>query len=64
MLNPRDEELLQQLCQERNIMHSTMIRYRTIIHHYTESQGLPLYELIAEAEKEENEGIRLKNLFF
>ena len=61
MLNPKDEELLQTLCLERNIMHSTMVRYRTIIHFYTESQGLPLYELIQEAEKEEDEGIRLKN---
>ena len=61
MLNPKDEELLQQLCMERNIMHSTMVRYRTIINYYTESQGLPLYELIAEAEREEDEGIRLKN---
>ena len=61
MLNPKDEELLQQLCQERNIMHSTMVRYRTIINYYTESQGLPLYELIAEAEKEEDSSIRLKN---
>ena len=61
MLNPRDEELLQTLCLERNIMHSTMVRYRTIINYYTESQGLPLYELIAEAEKEEDDGIRLKN---
>ena len=61
MLNEKDEELLQQLCLERNIMHSTMVRYRTIINYYTESQGLPLYELIAEAEKEEDDGIRLKN---
>ena len=61
MLNPQDEELLQTLCLERNIMHSTMIRYRTIIHYYTESQGLPLYEMIQEAEKEEDSGIRLKN---
>jgi len=61
MLNEKDEELLQTLCLERNIMHSTMVRYRTIIHFYTESQGLPLYELIQEAEKEEDEGIRLKN---
>ena len=61
MLNPKDEELLQTLCLERNIMHSTMVRYRTIINYYTESQGLPLYELIAEAEKEEDSGIRLKN---
>ena len=61
MLNEKDEELLQQLCLERNIMHSTMIRYRTAIKYYTESQGLPLYELITEAEKEEDEGIRLKN---
>ena len=61
MLNDKDEELLQQLCLERNIMHSTMVRYRTIINYYTESQQLPLYELIAEAEKEEDEGIRLKN---
>ena len=61
MLNPRDEELLQTLCLERNIMHSTMVRYRTIIHYYTISQGLPLYELIQEAENEEDQGIRLKN---
>ena len=61
MLNPQDEELLQTLCLERNIMHSTMVRYRTIINYYTESQGLPLYELIQEAEKEEDKGIRLKN---
>jgi len=61
MLNEKDEELLQQLCMERNIMHSTMVRYRTIINYYTESQGLPLYELIQEAEKEEDQGIRLKN---
>ena len=61
MLNEKDEELLQQLCLERNIMHSTMVRYRTIINYYTESQGLSLYELILEAEKEEDDGIRLKN---
>ena len=61
MLNEKDEELLQQLCLERNIMHSTMVRYRTIINYYTESQGLPLYELIQEAENEEDQGIRLKN---
>ena len=61
MLNPRDEELLQTLCLERNIMHSTMIRYRTAIKYYTISQGLTLHELIQEAENEEDQGIRLKN---
>ena len=61
MLNEKDEELLQELAHERNIRHSTMIRYRTIINYYVESQGLPLYQLIAEAEREEDEGIRLKN---
>lgn len=61
MLNAEDEEMLQELVQTRNIRHSTMIRYRTIIKYYVESQGLPLHELILEAEKEEDQGIRLKN---
>ena len=61
MLNIEDEQMLQELVQTRNIRHSTMIRYRTIIKYYVESQGLPLHELILEAEKEEDQGIRLKN---
>lgn len=61
MISKEDEEMLQELAQARNIRHSTMIRYRTIIKYYVESQGLSLHELITEAEKEEDQGIRLKN---
>ena len=61
MLNNEDEQMLQELAMTRNIKHSTMVRYRTIINYYVESQGMTLHDLILEAEKEEDQGIRLKN---
>lgn len=61
MLDKEDERMLQEMAMTRNIRHSTMIRYRTIINYYVESQGMTLHDLILEAEKEEDQGIRLKN---
>ena len=42
MLNNEDEQMLQELAMTRNIKHSTMVRYRTIINYYVESQGMTL----------------------
>lgn len=56
-----DEKILDDFAKTRNIKENTKQVYRNAIKNYTKSQELTMKELLDEAEKEEEEGIRLKN---
>lgn len=60
MLNQEDQEILDDFVTSRNLKPGTMRAYKNAINRYIESQGTHLKELLEEAEREEEEGIRLK----
>ena len=53
-------EYFQQFIEERNLSKATIKQYRATLKQYAEFNGLKLDELIAEADAEEEKGIRLK----
>ena len=60
-MNPEDMAILDDFMKVRNIQPQTIYNYRQSIKNYTASQGLTLKQLLEEAEREEEERIRLKN---
>lgn len=56
-----DEVLLDEFVTSRNLSHSSKVAYRDAIWVYTEFQGVSMKKLLAEAEMEEEQGIRSKN---
>ena len=61
-MNPKDQLLLEELIQTRDLSRNSIKNYKQAIKNYTESQqGKTLTELLEEADQEEEEGIRLKN---
>ncbi len=60
-MNPEDMAILDDFMKVRNIQPQTIYNYRQSIKNYTTSQGLTLKQLLEEAEREEEERIRLKN---
>ena len=60
-MNPEDAAILEDFMKVRNIQPQTIYNYRQSIKNYTTSQGLSLKQLLEEAEREEEERIRLKN---
>ena len=60
-MNPEDVAILEDFMKVRNIQPQTIYNYRQSIKNYTNSQGLSLKQLLDEAEREEEERIRLKN---
>ena len=57
----KDTELYNELITTRNLSKNTAIGYKHVIKSYTEFHEKSLQELLTEAEKEEEEGIRWKN---
>ena len=60
-MNEETENILQQITNERNITLSSKRLYWNAVEQYEQVQGLPLKELLEEAEKEEDQGIRWKH---
>ena len=60
-MNPKDQTILDELTTTRNLATATVKNYEQTIKNYTQSQQLPLHELLNEADQEEEQGIRLKN---
>ena len=60
-MNEETEKILQQITSERNITHSSKRLYWNAVEQYEQVQGLPLKELLEEAENEEDQGIRWKH---
>ena len=56
----QDEKILKEIQQTRNISKSTYALYRIVIMQYSEMNNKTMYELILEAEEEEEERIRWK----
>ena len=56
-----DEEILAEIASTRNYADRTIQTYRTVIHSYTEFNNMCLHDLIMEAEKEEENGVRWKH---
>ena len=56
-----DKTILEEISKARNYSDLTVINYRSSIRNYTEFQKMTMWELIKEAEKEEEEGIRWKD---
>ena len=61
IMQSEDKIILEELVLTRNLSRTTIKNYEQSIRSYTLSQGLNMKELLAEAEKEEDEGKRLKN---
>ena len=61
IMQPEDKIILEELVLTRNLSKNTKKNYEQSIRSYTQSQGLNMKELLAEAEKEEDQGVRLKN---
>lgn len=59
-MESKNKQLIKQFCTERNSSETTFKNYEATLNKYCRFQGLNLYELIEEAEREEDEGIRLK----
>lgn len=57
----KDQDILNQIAIERNHSLSTIKNYKVAVKIYTKFQGKTLYELLKEAEKEEDDGIKWKN---
>lgn len=60
-MSPEDAAILEDFMKVRNIQPQTIYNYRQSIKNYTRSQGLTLKQMLEEAEREEEERIRLKN---
>ena len=60
-MSPEDALILEDFMKVRNIKPQTIYNYRQSIKNYTRSQGLTLKEMLEEAEREEEQRIRLKN---
>ena len=60
-MNEETEKILQQITSERNITLSSKRLYWNAVEQYEQVQGLPLKELLEEAENEEDQGIRWKH---
>ena len=55
-------DILEDFFLTRNITNNNTINnYKQSVKNYTESQGMSLRELLEEAEKEEEDGVRLKH---
>lgn len=59
-MRQEDLTILDELCLTRNLSKNTRRNYEQSIRSYTASQGLTLKQLLQEAEREEENGIRLK----
>lgn len=57
----QDEKLLLQFQRERGILTETLYNYKSAIYIYTTLHEMDMYELIEEAETEEEQGIRWKH---
>ena len=60
-MNDETEQILKQITSERNITLSSKRLYWNAVEQYEKVQGLPLKELLIEAEEEEEKGIRWKH---
>lgn len=60
-MNMEDIEILERITKERNTTHSTFYTLKTIVKQYTKFHNMTLQELLDEAEREEDEGIRWKH---
>ena len=60
-MNHETEKILQQITSERNITLSSKRLYWNAVEQYEQVQGLPLKELLEEAENEEDQGLRWKH---
>ena len=56
-----DKEILEEISTARNYAPRTKITYNTVINNYTKFFGMSMQELLMEAEKEEEEGVRWKH---
>ena len=56
-----DEEILEEIAKTRKYSKNTLQGYRTTVNSYTSFNKLSLYELITEAEEEEESGVRWKH---
>lgn len=56
-----DKELLQDFTTTRNLKQTTIESYTIFIKNYTTQQEASMVDLIKEAEKEEEQGIRWKH---
>ena len=56
-----DKEILEEISTARNYAPRTKITYNTVINNYTKFFGRSMQELLMEAEKEEEEGVRWKH---
>lgn len=61
MYMKNDKELLTDFAKSRNLKQTTINVYKSYIKTYTQYQQKSLVDLIQEAEKEEEQGIRWKN---
>lgn len=59
-MNMKDEEILNEFCETRNLSPNSKVLYKHYFKAYSEFTGKTLYELLEEAEAEEEKGIRWK----
>lgn len=60
-MSMEDEELLLQFVHERKLSKESYRLYKIVIESYTEFHETPFYELLEEADQEEEQRIRMKN---
>ena len=60
-MNMRDEEILDNFIQSRNLKPITRRGYKYVLEQYTQFHHMTLQELLTEAETEEDQGIRWKH---
>ena len=61
MIMKSDEEIIDQICKERNHAENTIRGYRSSVKIYTSFNNMTLSQLINEAEAEENQRVRWKH---
>ena len=57
---PQDRKILEDIAITRNLAPRTIVTYEQVIKRYTNFNEMPLEDLLAEAEQEEEQGIRWK----
>ena len=60
-MSMKNKEILEEISIARNYADRTIKGYNTVINNYTSFQGMSMWELIKEAEEEEEKGIRWKH---
>ena len=60
-MNSEDKEIMNEFIKVRNLNKRTVYGYNNAIKLYTNFNNMPLSELLKEAEKDEENGVRWKN---